>query len=76
MWEIKELRAQNGGRKCFRIRRSEGVPEVRIIKGLREGGHGSADYKRVRGWRRGDRTVVQARQNWRASKSFGKHERG
>ena len=34
MQEIKELREEFGGRKSFRIRRSEWVVEVRIVNEL------------------------------------------
>jgi len=44
---VKGLREKIWACKLFRIRTYKGVSEVRIIKGLREGGHGSADYKRL-----------------------------
>ncbi len=44
---VKGLREKIWACKSFRIRTCKGVSEVRIIKGLREGSLGSADYKRL-----------------------------
>jgi hypothetical protein len=46
--KIEGLREKFSRRKSFRMCRSEGVMEVLILKGLREGVRGSADSKGVR----------------------------
>jgi hypothetical protein len=47
---IKELQGKSWGAKSFRMRRSEGAPEVHGIKGLLEAIHGSVGKTGVSWW--------------------------